>query len=141
MAVHCEPGATIEGAKCEIYSRKENFKGLRQDPITKQPMVTYELSRNCSMEISRELPLSDDERNIPERAGVYLSLGEKIKGESITMYVEGKGKVSFDVKEGMTARHGGRLLSTSKRTIGVIKYPFDNLRKKLMSNSTFLIEG
>lgn len=117
----------VEGAKCEVYARKQVVKGMYKDPITQKPMLKYELSRNCSVEVSKALDFTEDERLLRDSMFVHYSVGDKIKGDSITLYLDQKRPVKFEVKEGLTSRHGGHLLSTDKRTIGVIKYTFDNL--------------
>lgn len=120
----------VEGAKCEVYTRKEEFKGLRKDPITHKPMIVYELSRNCSVEVVEKLSLSTEE--IEERAGmgIHTEPGDKLKADAITLYVAEKRKLKIEVKEGQTSTHGGHLISTKKRTIGEIKYPFQNIQSK-----------
>lgn len=125
-------GAMLEGAKCEIYTRKEVFKGLHKDPITSVNMIKYELCRNCSVEITKEHILTDElEREKRENLGVFRSLGDKLKGDSITVFVEQKIPLTVTVVEGATATHGGRFMSTKKRTIANIKYQFDNLPERL----------
>ena len=100
MSEYVKIGEMVEGARCNIYTRREEWKSLQKDPITHKPMVKYELSRNCSVEITEKHKLSTPED---------IELGEPVVDAS-------------------TARHEGRLFYTDKRTIGVIKYPFENLR-------------
>ncbi len=40
-------GDAVEGSKVEIYTRKETWKGMRLDPMTKKVMMVCELDRNC----------------------------------------------------------------------------------------------
>ena len=49
MAEYIDTGDTVEGQKCEIYTRREDCKGLREDPITQKKMLVYELDRNSSV--------------------------------------------------------------------------------------------
>lgn len=54
-----------------------------------------------------------------------------MKADAITIYVDVKRQLTVEKQEGLTSTHGGRLISTRKRTIGIIKYPFPNLNKLL----------
>lgn len=130
-------GAILEGAKCEIYTRKEVFKGLQKDPITSANMIKYELCRNCSVEITKELELTDeDDIKLRDRLSVFRSLGDKLKADSITVFVDQKLPLKVEVREGATATHGGRYMSTKKRTVANIKYQFENLPQKLEAPAT-----
>lgn len=126
MAEYIELGETVDGKKCDVYTRRKDFKGLRREPKTGAMMVLYELDRNCSAEITVEH--SEDFERLD---GVHYSKGDKIKGDAIQLWVDSKRDcVKFEVKEGITATHGGHVANTKKRAIGMIKYPFsiyDNL--------------
>ncbi len=129
MSEYVKIGEMVEGARCNIYTRREEWKSLQKDPITHKPMVKYELSRNCSVEITEKHKLSTPE-DIELRKGLplYTEVGDKLKALCITIYVNQKSKLGEPVVDASTARHEGRLFYTDKRTIGVIKYPFENLR-------------
>ena len=62
MAEYIDTGDTVEGQKCEIYTRREDCKGLREDPITQKKMLVYELDRNSSVEVRESLILSEEEK-------------------------------------------------------------------------------
>lgn len=94
-------------------------------------MLVYELDRNCSVEVTEALELSDEEKELRNKLGVHGEVGDKLKADAITLYVNEKRKLRIIVKEGQTATHGGHLISTRKRTVGVIKYPFQNLNTLL----------
>lgn len=132
MAVYVNIGDTAEGAKTEIYTRAKSWKGLRKDPITHSMMMVYELDRNCSVEVTEKIPLNGDALEIRKKKGVHCEVGDKLKADAITIYVETKKKIKFEVKEGLTSTHGGHLASTKNRTIGEIKYPFSNIQSKFM---------
>ena len=131
MAEYIKINDTVEGKKCEVYTRREDFKGLREDPITKKKMLVYELDRNCSVEVLESLELSLEDKAFREGLCIHGEVGDKLKADAITLYVDGKRQLKVEVKEGLTATHGGRLISTKNRTIGKIKYPFPNLNKLL----------
>lgn len=138
MAEFVNINDTVEGAKCEVYTRKENFKGMREDPISGESMLVYELDKNCSVEVTEVLQLTDDEKELRKDLNIHGEVGDKLKADAITLYVKEKRKLKVTVKEGLTSTHGGHLISTRNRTIGVIKYPFQNLNKLLglSANST-----
>ena len=129
MSKYVNLGDCVEGAKCSIYTRKYDHKGLREDPILQKPMSVYELSRNCSVEVTQVLPLAGEELEIRRQNNVHLEVGDKLKADSITLYVDELRKMKFTVSEGLTSRHGGQLCDTRKRTFGKIKYPIENLKK------------
>lgn len=130
-------GSYLEGAKCEIYTRKAVFKHLQKDPITATTMIKYELCRNCSVEITEEHSISDEkELNKRMELNVFRSVGDKLKADSISLWIDQRIPLRIDVREGATATHGGQFLSTKKRTVAKIKYPFENLPEKLAAPRT-----
>lgn len=131
MKEYIDVGEIVEGKKCKIYTRREDCKGLRADPITQKRMLVYELDRNSSVEVEEVLSLSPSEQELRKRLNVHGQVGDKLKADAITIYIDVKRQLRFETKEGMTATHGGRLLSTKNRTIGQIKYPFQNLNTLL----------
>ena len=131
MAEYLNAGDTVEGARCEIYTRKEVFKGMREDPISGESMIVYELDRNCSVEVTEVLELTAEEKKLRAELGVHGEIGDKLKADAITLYVNQKRKLSVTTKEGLTFTHGGRLISTKRRTEAEIKYPFQNLNTLL----------
>ncbi len=134
MTEFVKVGEKIEGAKTEIYCRKESFKGLHKDPLTLKPMIKYEMCRNSTAEITEELFLSEDELEIRRRLNVALQVGDKLNADAITVFVDQKRPLKCIVKEGLTHTHGGHLFSTSNRTIGIIKYTHPNLMHLLQTN-------
>lgn len=129
------PGDMIEGAKCDICTRKYDFKGLQKDPITNTPMVKYELSRNSHVEVTKVMAYSEEEREKRDSLKVHYNLGDKICAESITVYLSSLTKVNFKNTEGVSHTHGANLYSSKERVVGVIKYPFNNLLKSLGEKS------
>lgn len=121
MSEYVNLGDCVEGAKCSIYTRKYDHKGLREDPVLQKPMSVYELSRNCSVEVTQVLSLTEEELEIRKQNNVHLDEGDKLKADSITLYVDELRKMKFTVSEGLTSRHGGHLCDTRKRTLGKIK--------------------
>lgn len=125
-------GALAEGAKCGVYARKVEWKGLRKDPITQKNMTLYELDRNCSVEIIEEMTLNEGEKKLREDMGVHLCKGDKLTADAIQLFVDVKRNcIKFDVKEGQTHTHGANLASTDKRTVGRIKTPLANYMSQI----------
>ena len=121
-------GDAIEGSKVEIYTRKETWKGMRLDPMTKKVMMVCELDRNCSAEITETVNLTDEQRDAHDKyansVGITLhrDLGDKLKAFAITVYTDAKKRLPVEVKEGQTSTHGGHLISCPKYTLAIIKY-------------------
>lgn len=137
MAEFIRSGEIVEGAKCDICTRASNWKGLRNDPITNKPMSVYELDRNCRVEVTERLDLTNasaDEMLKRKALCVHGDVGDTLIAEAITVYIDCRRKQKFQVKEGISGRHGAMLMSTKSRTIGIIKYPLDNLIKALNNN-------
>lgn len=143
MAEFINIGDMVEGAKCEIYTRKEMCKGLREDPITHSSMMVYELDRNCSVEVTEKLLLQNDALEKRNEMNIHCDVGDKLKADAITLYVDTRRKLKFEVKEGQTSTHGGQLASSKRRTIGEIKYPFQNIQSvfALISDSSKSIKS
>lgn len=120
-------GDRIEGAHCELYSRKEVSPGcLQEHPITGKPCIRVELSRNATAEISKEMIFTEEE--LACRQGVNITEGDKLKGDAITVYVCQRRPVRFYVREGATHTHGGNFASTKNQTLCEIKYPHDHIK-------------
>ena len=129
-------GDAVEGSKVEIYTRKETWKGMRLDPMTKKVMMVCELERNCSAEITETVNLIDEQRDAHDKyansVGITLhrDLGDKLKAFAITVYTDAKKRLPIEVKEGQTSTHGGHLISCPKYTLAIIKYPFVAIASK-----------
>lgn len=66
----------------------------------------------------------------------FNSLGDKLKSDSITVFINQHRPIKFTVSEGATATHGARFASTTKRTVARIKYMFHNSPAKLDAPAT-----
>ena len=118
------PGDIVEGAHCDVSARKVDWKGLKKDPITEKLMTLYELDRNCSVEVTKEMAFTDEE-DVQKRKelNVHWALGDKLRADKIQLYVNTiRNNVRFQVDEGVTGTHGSHLANISERTIGKIKY-------------------
>lgn len=135
MAIYINEGETIEGMKADVIARRTEWKGLKREPITGKLMTLYELDRNCSVEITEAMELDADGKSLREQLGIHGEIGDKIQGDAIKLWVDIKrNALKFNTKEGVSGRHGANLASTSKRTIGKLKYSFDNY-KRLFNHS------
>lgn len=135
-------GDIVEGNKCSIIARRVDWKGSKKDPITQKRMMLYELDRNCSVEVLESLGLSDEEIEIRKALFVCGEKGDIIQGDAIQVWVDSKrNSVKFNVKEGVSGRHGASLANTSKRTIGRIKYSFQGYKKLLNHSARTAVES
>lgn len=131
-------GDAVEGSKIEIYTRKETWKGMRLDPMTKKVMMVCELVKNCSAEITKTVNLTDEQCDAHDKyansVGITLhrDLGDKLKAFAITVYTDTKKRLPVEVKEGQTSTHGGHLISCPKYTLAIIKYPFVAIASKFL---------
>lgn len=132
MAKYIDFNDLVEGAKCHVSARKVLWKGLRKDPITNQNMTLYELDRNCSVEVMESLQLTKEALDLRQHKNVHGNVGDQIGGDAIQLFIDSKrNSLKFVPKEGQSARHGASLSDTNVRTIGQIRYPYQNLLKKL----------
>ena len=102
MAEYIDTGDTVEGQKCEIYTRREDCKGLREDPITQKKMLVYELDRNSSVEVRESLILSEEEKILRDELNIHGEVGDKLKADAITVYVDVKRQLSVDGKSSVS---------------------------------------
>lgn len=132
MAKYINFSDLVEGAKCHVSARKILWKGLRKDPITNQNMTLYELDRNCSVEVTESLQLTEEGLELRRQKNVHGYVGDQIGGDAIQLFLDCKRNcLKPEVKEGQSGRHGASLADTNVRTIGQIRYPYSNLLKKL----------
>lgn len=135
MNIYINEGETVEGIKADFIARRAEWKGLKQEPITGKLMMLYELGRNCSVEITEALELDDEGKMLRKQLGIHGEVGSKIQGDAIRLWVDAKRNIlRFTTKEGVSGRHGANLASTNRRTVGKIKYSFDNY-KRLFNHS------
>lgn len=123
-------GEKVEAASCGVYARKVRWKGFQKDPITQKNMMMYQLDRNCSVEVVKELDFSKEEKTAKAKGRIHTSLGDKLTAETIHLYVDTKRKIKFEVKEGQSHRHGASLTTTKVHTIGEITTPVPNYKSK-----------
>ena len=124
-----KPNDAIEGASCELYTRKPVFEsGPQTNPITKNRCLRIEMSRTASAEIRKKLQLNEEEIKLRQEKGIHLEIGDKLKGKAITAYVDKTRSVVFKSEEGATHTHGGNFASTNDPTYCKIKYAFDHIQ-------------
>lgn len=124
------PGDAIEGASCSLFTRKpELISTLVKYPFSEKRCMRVEMSRNASAEISKAMKLDDDERKL--RNNVHLEVGDKLKADTISVFVAQRRPVSFTVKEGATHTHGGHFCSTKNDTYCEIKYAYEHIQHVL----------
>lgn len=124
-------GEMVEGAHCDADARRPDMKGPKYDPITNKRMMLYELDRNCSLEVIKEMEFSDNERKQRTNQNVHTNLGDKLVAKKLQMYIDTKRSVKFTIKEGVTATHGAHIFHITEHTVGKIKYSLDMYRAKI----------
>ena len=131
MEYICE-GDLLEGAHCQAIARRPDMKGPKYDPITNQLMMLYELDRNCSLEVTKEMVFeTEEEAELRIQLNVHKNHGDILKAKKMQMYVDTKNSLRHIVKEGVTATHGAHIYNISERTVGKIKYSLDMYRTKM----------
>lgn len=120
----------IEGARCELYCRKPTVKNsMEEHPISGEPCIRAEMSRNATSEISKELELTDEEKKIKiEQHRIHTDLGDKLIADGISVYVCQKRPLKFKPNEGATHTHGGNFSTTHTTTLCEISYPHEHIR-------------
>ena len=135
MSEFYNAGECIEGGACDLFTRKHNvYSCLQSHPLTGKPCIRIEMSRNASAEITREADLGQEALLQRAERGVHLSIGDKLKADSISVHVSQLRPVRFIVKEGATHTHGGHFASTNKNTFCIIRYAFEHIQKIEMKN-------
>ncbi len=125
---------TVEGAKCDVAARKQTFRrgGLVKDPIANKIVSTYSLDKNATVEVIESLSLTEEELTYRKEKNIHNNVGDTIVADAIKLYVQGVGNcLKFDVKEGVSGRHGAQLTRTKHRTIGTIQVPLAIYAKRL----------
>ena len=121
-------GDAIDGAHCQIVTRKEEWKGLQKDPIYGKNMTKYEMSRNSRAIIEKKHDISEEEiKKHKEKRNICFEVGDMVKGDSITVYVEQLRPLKEPNIINDSGRHEARQFFTKKRTLGIIKYPFAHI--------------
>ena len=127
MSEYIAPGDMVEGQKTKIIARKIMFKkrSLQKHEITKKMMVSYSMDKNCTVEVVEQLKLSDEEKKNRENYPIYGEIGDLIRADAIRLYVAGmRDLLGGDVKEGVSHRHGGTVVSCPHHVIGKIQVPW-----------------
>ncbi len=124
-------GHITESSKCDVIARKVVFKRLQKEPITNKAMTLYNLDRNASVEITEKYECE----GLPESPYIHREVGDKIVADAISLFIDTKRKISFDVKEGVSGRHGANLTDCKYHSIGRINRPLD-IYKSLLGFST-----
>lgn len=126
----------IEGEKVELFARKVQSKAPMKDEHIGKIVIAYDLTRNSSAEITKAVTLTDEDKEICKKVcgekglSLHCDVGDKLRGDSITVYIQGIKKLKQNVSEGHSHTHGGTTMTSDRRTFGIISYPFKNFRDK-----------
>lgn len=131
MATYNNVGETIEGLAFEGATRRWELKGLVKNKIYDCVMKLYSCDFNSHVEITKTIDVPED-ASLKERTSFFhRSEGDRLTADAIEVWLERKGKVSSEIKEGVSGRHGATLFSTKGHSIAVIRTPLSNLIKML----------
>lgn len=132
MAKLINEGDTIIAQHTDGHSRKIEWKGLRKHPVTKKSMTLYECDRNSFAEIV----CSCSDNIEPGTESYCRDIGDQLQADAISIYVDSIRKEKFEVKEGISGRHGSQLFRFRKKCISTIKTPLAIFAKHLMAISS-----
>lgn len=119
MATLINEGDTLLAKHLDGNSRKIEWKGMRKHPVTKKNMTLYECDRNSYAEIITECT----DEVVLGTESYCRDKGDNLKADAISIYVETFKKETFEVKEGVSGRHGASLFKFRKNSISTIKTP------------------
>lgn len=122
-------GDQLEGLKGDVFARKIEIKNLRKHPLYGDSGICFETDRNSSIEITRELDLNENERRDKERRNIHLNLGDKLRGDAITIYIRSRRPPRITSDEGASHTHGGQFFTADKQPYAIIKYSFEHINK------------
>lgn len=131
MGIYIAVGEVIEGAAVDCITRRWDWKGPKKHPITGKRMTLYISDRNSDASITKERPAPDDEEMRNKTSHFHRSLGDTLKADAMSIYVDKMTKITPNVKEGVTHRHGANIAHLTSHTIAEIRTPIDNQKKAL----------
>ena len=134
MSQHISPGDMVEGQKTKIEARKILFKNrsLQKHEITKKFMVTYNMDRNCSVEVIEKIELTEAEMKNRAELPIYGEVGESLIADAIRLYVNGMRDIlGVTIKEGVSHRHGANIVHCPYHAIAKIQTPWQGHQRAL----------
>lgn len=131
MATYNNTGDTIEGLALDGHTRRWQPKGLVRHSKYNKTMKLFSCDMNSHAEVTETIPEPTDEQLKNSTSGYHRNIGDALTADAIEVWLEPKGKVSTQVKEGVSGRHGATLFSTKGHSIATIRTPLQNLLKKL----------
>lgn len=129
MTVYENVNDTIEGQKVDCVTRRFERKGLKRHPAYDKVMFVFSCDRNSSAEVVEAVPAELAEA--PGTEFFHRMVGDCLKCDAMSVYVNQKKPVVPVVKEGVSGRHGASLIHTTNHTIASIKVPLQNVMKRL----------
>ena len=130
MATFNNIGDTIEGNATKGQTRRLEFKCLKKHPDTNITMRLYSCDRNSSITVIESSPIPEEENIKDATKHYHRKDGDCLTADAISVYIDSKAKITHEVKEGVSGRHGASLFCT-KHAIATVKTPLQNLLKKL----------
>lgn len=131
MGTYCAAGDVIEGLVVDCQVRCWNWKGLKKHPLTGKRMTLYTTDRNSDATVRKTKPEYDDENIKEQTKHFHRIVGDTLKADALSVYIDKLSKIQPEVKEGISGRHGAQLIHSTWHTIAEIRTPLDNARKRL----------
>ena len=135
MSEFFHKGDQVEGLKGETFARKIEVKNLRKHPLYNDNSLCVETDRNSSIEITHVLDLEEKHRKEKEDKGIHLNVGDKLRGDAITIYLRTRRPPRIIVSEGASHTHGGQFF-TAEKPYAIIKYSFEHINKLIEHSRT-----
>lgn len=137
MATYINSGDIIEGGSIICHVRWSDKRGLKKHPITQEALYLYVTDRNSEAEIIKTIDPPDDFELRTKTQHFHRELGDKLKADSLSIFVKKFNAIRIQVKEGISARHGAQILNIPYKTIAEIKTPLFIYNKAINKTATF----
>lgn len=127
-------GDTLLAKHLDGHARKIEWKGQRNHPVAKQRLTLYECDRNTLVRITQAYT-----EDLPEGAvDFHREIGDELEADAVSMYVDSIRREKFQVKEGVTGRHGAQMIALRKYNISTIKTPLPNFKEIVLKKVALL---
>lgn len=134
MSKYIAVGDTLIAKHIDGHARKIIWKGAKKHPVTQKTMTLYECDWNAYVKITKEF-----EGELPQGTETYhKSLNDELEAYAISIYVQSLGKEKFEVKEGVSARHGASIIAFRKNTVSTVKATLASLVKSVTEKQNLL---
>ena len=128
-------GDTVEGECVDVQVRKWVPCALVKHPIVNKIMMRYKTDRNSQAVVISPLNMDNCYSTNEVSSKYHRNVGDGIKCDGMTVYVDCKRTLSVKHEGGVTHRHGAGCLSIRFHTIATISTPLSNLKSLIDKQS------